>query len=181
MDSINPWLDVEELNRLARALINPVKGKLPTIKPNNVARNSASSALAKASELAKKSGVISEPAVRTATLPELGEWLYSHARCEGLCVVDSDGDVLHKAMPNPEWTKLTVLAATTGNGISPSNQPSLRLKVKANGFLQFIAVETARGPLLVGLLTRNLLRNSQLVEFSILVEEISSADQVAKR
>lgn len=180
MDSINPWLDVKELDRLANALIQPVAGQKST-GGADVARSSASKALAKASKLAKSSGVIAKASTRQAALPELGEWLYSNARCEGLCVVDRDGDVLHKAMPNPEWTKLTVLAATTGQGIDPSNSPNIRLKVRANGYLQFIAVETARGALLVGLLTRNLLKDSQLIEFSDLVEKISAADQVAKR
>jgi len=183
MDSINPWLDVDELNRLAKALMAPADAQQPTnpeaSKTEGLIPSSVSKVLAKASEMAKRAGVIT-PVVRKAALPELGDWLNVHARCQGLCVVDRDGDVLQAAMPNDEWTKLTVLAATTGHPLEKGKSPSLRLKVAAGSFLQFIGVMTARGPLLVGLLTQNLLKDSQLIEFSSLVERISAPDQVEK-
>ena len=183
MDSINPWLDVEELNRLANALMAPVDvqqyEKFEVSKKEGLIRSSASKALAKASEIAKRAGVIS-PVVRQAALPDLGEWLNTHARCQGLCVVDRDGDVLQAAMPNDEWTNLTVSAAITGHQLEAGKSPSLRLKVAAGSYLQFISVTTARGSLLVGILTQNLLKDSQLVEFSSLVERVSTPDQVEK-
>mgnify|MGYP000106103230 CR=1 FL=1 len=182
MDTINPWLDVDELNRLANALIQPVQKKKA-----DPARNFASKSLAKASEQAKRAGIVTPAAtaapseVRQADLPELGTWLTDNARCEGLCVVDRDGDVYHSAMPNKEWTNLTVSAATKGQRLEEGKSPSVRMKVAAGLFLQFITIGTDRGPLLVGLLTRNLLRESQLTEFSDLVGKISGADQVEKR
>jgi hypothetical protein len=183
MDSINPWLDVDELNRLAKALMAPADAqqstKLEASKTEGSIPSSVSNVLAKASEMAKRAGVIN-PVVRKAALPELGDWLNAHARCQGLCVVDRDGDVLQAAMPNNEWTKLTVSAATKGHRLEKGKSPSLRLKVAAGSFLQFISVMTARGPLLVGLLTQNLLKDTQLIEFSSLVERISSPDQVEK-
>ncbi len=174
-------MDVDELNRLAKALMAPADAqlskKIEEPKSEGLIRSSASKVLAKASAMAKRAGVIA-PAVRQAALPELGDWLNTHARCLGLCVVDRDGDILQAAMPNDEWTKLTVSAATTGHRLEEGKSPSLRLKVAAGSFLQFISVVTARGPLLVGLLTENLLKDSQLIEFSSLVERISSPDQV---
>lgn len=182
MDTIKPWLDVDELNRLANALIQPAQNP-PVQKKENPARNFASKSLANASAQAKRAGIVANnPAeVRQADLPELGAWLTDHAQCEGLCVVDRDGDVLHASMPNPEWTNLTVSAATSGHRLQEGKSQSVRMKVSAGRFLQFITVVTARGPLLIGLLTRNLLRTSQLAEFSDLVEKISGMDQVAKR
>ncbi|MEO1858250.1 MAG: hypothetical protein ABGY95_12915 [Rubritalea sp.] len=183
MDSLNPWLDVDELDRLAKALMAPAEAqqykKAEAPKSEGLIRSSASKVLAKASEIAKRAGVIA-PVVRQAALPELVEWLNTHARCLGLCVVDRDGDVLQAAMPNDEWTQLTVSAATTGHRLDEGKSHSLRLKVAAGSFLQFISVVTARGPLLVGLLTQNLLKDSQLIDFSNLVERISAADQVEK-
>lgn len=183
MDSITPWLDVDELNRLAKALMAPASAHPPKLteasKSEGLIRSSASKVLAKASEMAKRAGVIA-PVVRQAALPELADWLQTHARCQGLCVVDRDGDVLHASMPNDEWTKLTVLAATTRHPLEDGKSPSLRLKVAAGSFLQFIRVVTGRGPLLVGLLTENLLKDSQFTEFSSLVERISAPDQIEK-
>lgn len=178
MDTINPWLDVDELNRLANALIQPVQ------KKSDPARNFASKSLAKASQQAQRAGIVAAPAttaptdIRQADLPELGAWLTDNARCEGLCVVDRDGDVYHAAMPNKEWTNLTISAATSGQRLKDIQSPSVRIKVAASLYLQFIAIETERGPLLIGLLTRNLLRESQLTEFSNLVGKISRADQL---
>ena len=183
MDSINSWLDVEELDRLAKALIAPASAqqnkKNEGSESERLIRGSASQALAKASEMAKRAGLISSTA-RQAALPELGNWLRNNARCQGLCVVDRDGDVLHSAMPNDEWTKLTVMANAPPHPVAEGKSPSVRLKVASESFLQFISVLTARGPLLVGLLTKNILKDSQLVDFSALVERISSPNQVEK-
>ncbi|MGJ8673129.1 hypothetical protein [Rubritalea sp.] len=175
MDSIKPWLDTEELNRLAHALMKPV-----ATAEKNVVRSKASLALAKASVLAQKAGVVESAGPRQAELPELAKWLNENARCEGLCVIDRDGDILHSAMPNEEWTQLSVSAATTGQRLESGRSMSVRMKVSAANYLQFIGVETARGPILVGLLTRNILRDEQLQEFADLVEGISRADQVQK-
>jgi hypothetical protein len=175
MDSIKPWLDTEELNRMANALMQPA------VAPKSAARSKASKVLAKASELAQKAGLVekaSSEQVRQAEVPELATWLNENAQSEGLCVVDRDGDVLHSAMPNAEWTQLTVSAATTGHRLEPGKSLSVRFKVSVANYLQFIGVNTARGPLLVGLLTRNLLRDEQLLVFANLVERISRADQV---
>lgn len=182
MDSINPWLDVDELNRLTKALMEPAKEEAPQKEfSDDVVRSVASTALAKASDIAKRAGVIATPRVRQAILPELGEWLYTNAKCFGLCVVDRDGDVLHAAMPNTEWTQLTVSIATKGQVEESDNAMSVRIKVSSNRYLQFIRVVTARGPLLVGLLTKNLLKDSQLAKFTSLVERISAPDQVEQR
>ena len=58
MDSINPWLDVDELNRLAKALMAPADDqqskKVEASKSEGLIRSSASKALAKASEMAKR-------------------------------------------------------------------------------------------------------------------------------
>ena len=180
MDSINPWLDVEELDRLAKALMAPVEAQKSKTTETSIneglIRGSASKVLAKASAMAKRAGLIA-PVVRQVALPELGDWLSTHARCQGLCVVDREGDVLQTAMPNDEWTKLTASAAITWHQLEEGKSPSLRLKVASESFLQLISVMTARGHLLVGLLTQNLLKDSQLIEFSTLVERISAPDQ----
>ncbi|MFC4993087.1 hypothetical protein [Rubritalea tangerina] len=186
MDSINPWLDVEELNRLAKALMEPVSEsskREDKVEASSVARSTAGKVLAQASALAKKAGILAQTKeeVRHALLPELGEWLYNNAKCRGLCVVDRDGDVLHAAMPNPEWTQLAISAATERNLSAAAQVPNIRIRVTANSYMQFIRVQTARGPLLVGLFTRNLLKDSQFDEFSRLVEKISGAEQVEKR
>lgn len=174
MDSIKPWLDTEEMNRLANALMQPVGQS-----KQDVAQSKASKVLAKASQLAQKAGLVSAPAVsevpRQAELPELATWLSTHAKCEGLCVIDRDGDILHSAMPNAEWTQLAVSAATTGHRLEAGKSLSVRFKVSAANYLQFIGVNTARGPLLVGLLTRNLLRDEQLQEFAALIDRIGGA------
>ncbi len=170
MDSIKPWLDTEELNRLANALMQPIGQP-----EQNVAQSKASQVLAKASALAKKAGLVASTEPRQAELPELAAWLNDNAKSEGLCVIDRDGDVLHSAMPNDEWTKLAVSAATTGHRLEPGKSLSVRFKVSAANYLQFIGVTTARGPLLVGLLTRNLLRDEQLLEFANLIERIGGA------
>ncbi|MFC5051022.1 hypothetical protein ACFPK9_10385 [Rubritalea spongiae] len=173
MDSIKPWLDTEELNRLANALMKPVAQA-----EKNPIRSKASQALAKASAIAKKAGLVESTKLRQAELPELAAWLNDNAKCEGLCVIDRDGDILHSAMPNEEWTHLAVIAATDGRRLEAGRSMSLRMKVSAKNYLQFIGVNTVRGSLLVGLLTRNLLKDEQLKEFAALVEQISGADQV---
>ena len=180
MDSINPWLDVEELNRLAKALMEPSAKEEVKAPVVDKARNAASSALAKASSLAKEAGVLKSTEPRQATVPELQNWLTENARCEGVCVVDRDGDVLYASMPNQEWTNLTVSMATLGKRLQEGKSPSLRMKVAGGSFLQFIAVTTGRGPLLVGLLTEKLLQDQQFSEFTQLIEKISAPDQIEK-
>lgn len=173
MDSINPWIDEDELTRLADSLLSPVKKST-----DNTARNFASKSLAKASEQAKRAGILSADETAKTPLEELGLWLSNNASCEGICVVDRDGDVLHSTVKNAAWTALTVQTVRTQDSLEAGNSPSVRIKTNADTFLQFITVDTQRGTLMIGLLTRNFLQAAQLNEFAALVTEVGSGDMV---
>lgn len=157
MESIKEWLDVEEVKRLAESLL---RGQGQVLEPkseaaspaDNPVRLRAEKTLAEVSERAKRSGVVETRAVaRPHQLPGLDTWLHGHSKVLGMCVVDRDGDVLHDSMPNPSWTRLAELTARSG--LDEMTPAIFRQKVTADDYLQLIAIKTARGSLLIGLLT----------------------------
>lgn len=179
MDSIKEWLDVEEVTRLADALLRaqaPLPATAQAAAPlggQAKVRKQAGMALAEASERAKRAGIVSEnPVPRPRQLPALDTWLSGHSQALGMCVIDRDGDVLHDTMPSISWTNLSVLTAQSGlDELTPA---VLRQKVTATDYLQLIAIKTARGSLLVGLLTPVALSAESLVAFQSEVMQLAA-------
>lgn len=169
MESINAWLDVEELNKLANALMQPVAQEKQNPVENNPAKERASRMLAAAKVNAESSGVIELSADK---LVGLGGWLKRNGeRATGLCVVDAQTEVLFESLPNPAWKLwLQQIVATQANALE-----NMRLKVGQYGFMQLLSFAEGDKVLQVALLTKQLLDDQELNEFREIVMALRNA------
>ncbi len=166
MESINAWLDVEELSELANALMQPVAPENQASVENNPARERASRMLVAAKMNAESSGVIE---LSVDKLLDLGEWLKRNGeRATGLCVVDSMSEVLFESLPNTAWRQL-LQQITCSQGNLEGN---MRLKVGQYGFMQLLSFADSDRVLRVALLTKQLLDEAELNDFRAIVMKL---------
>lgn len=169
MESINAWLDVEELNKLANALMQPVNPIKNTPVESNPAKERASRLLAEAKVNAESSGVIE---VSVDTLSDLGAWLKRNGeRATGVCVVDSDAEVLFESLPNPTWKSWLQQIV----GTQSKTEDKMRFKVGQYGFMQLLTFSESDCVLQVALLTKQLLEDEELSDFRDIVMALRMA------
>lgn len=172
MDSINPWLDVEELNRLAQQLIDsPLPSRQNGEKTTPQLR--AGRALADASQRAKSAGIMSpspSSVVRSQALPAIASWIQQHSESKGFCVLDRDGDIVHDELASDAWKNWLVMVAREGMHLEGDRPASIRIRVNGEDYLQSVAVETVRGMLLVGRIGAEVLAGEKLVKFAAAVK-----------
>ncbi|WP_018970741.1 hypothetical protein [Rubritalea marina] len=171
MESINAWLDVDELNKLANALMQPVNSTDQTAATpaDNPARERASKLLADAKASASKVGLIELSADK---MHDLAAWLQQNGdRATGLCVIDSASEVVYESIPDTSWKAWISQIALS----HVDSEQSVRYKTAQNGYMQVLRFAEEASYVQVGLLTNDLFSPSEIEEFRSLIEALRAA------
>lgn len=167
MESINAWLDVEELNKLAKALMQPVSSSSDAFDElNSAARDRASKLLEAAKANAQSAGMIDFPG---QGVEKLGRWLSANGgNVTGLCVIGPEERVLFESLPHSVWRSLVQQLAKS----AITDEQNTRLKVGQDYCLQLLRFTVGDEYLQVGLLINELLNDQKLSEFREIVSSL---------
>jgi len=100
------------------------------------------------------------------TFDEIDKELSSLVSANGICVIDRDGDVLYSSLKNDKLASFTIDAMTNSKLMltEEGEVGNVRLKLTADNFIEFVAVKSTRGVILLSTVLKDTLGKQKAEE-----------------
>ena len=100
------------------------------------------------------------------TFEEIDSKLSSLVSANGVCVIDRDGDVLYSSLKNEKLVSFTIEAMASSKLMltKEGEVGTVRLKLMADNFIEFVAVKSTRGVLVLSMVLKDALGKLKVKE-----------------
>jgi len=111
------------------------------------------------------------------TFGEIDKKLNSLVEANGICVIDRDGDVLYTSLENNKLVSFTIdtMMKSTLMHTKEGEIGNVRLKLSADDFIEFVAVKSTRGVIVLSTVLKDSLGNQKAKEVADQMLKIANA------
>lgn len=204
MDPLQPWVDAQEMRRLAEALMTspartPATSEdagfngdfigfandpnsppaVPTPAPEKAPPPPAAAAVTAPTEPTRSAAPVVTTRVRGPFLERLSrfrEWLLAHGRVQGLFVLDKDGAVI---FDDGDHERLHFMARSLAMAAkrSPDGWSHVHMKVGSTGLLEVIPIETVYGRMVLSLIVEHPLNAADVAPLTAALQQAVAPPQ----
>lgn len=204
MDPLQPWVDAQEMRRLAEALMTvPMRApstpedagfngdfigfandpkpspSVPRPAPEKALPPPAAAVVTTPTEPVRAAAPVVTTRVRGPFLERLSrfrEWLLAHGRVQGLFVLDKDGAVI---FDDGDHERLHFMARSLAMAAkrSPDGWSHVHMKVGSTGLLEVIPIETVYGRMVLSLIVEHPLNAADVAPLTAALQQAVAPPQ----